>query len=92
MLYDQHKDTRLMIIGVAQQYKNSGEVAAFVDDMLMSYPIVLGNPAVNAQFGPDEILPTTFIYNPQGKLVKIKRGLITRAYIDKLLTGELPNG
>lgn len=92
MLYDQYKDSKLMVVGVAQQYKSSHEVVSFVDDMLMSYPIVLGSPKVNAQFGPDEILPTTFIYNPQGKLVKTKRGLITRDYIEKLLAGELPNG
>lgn len=92
MLYDQYKNSQLMVIGVAQQYKTSQEVASFVDDMLMSYPIVLGNAKVNAQFGPDEILPTTFIYNPEGRLIKIKRGLITRDYIEKLLAGELPSG
>lgn len=92
MLYDQHKDRNLMVIGVAQQYKSRQEVAGFVDDMLMSYPIVLGNASVNAQFGPDEILPTTFIYNPQGKLVKTKRGLISRDYIEQLVAGKLPNG
>jgi thiol-disulfide isomerase/thioredoxin len=92
MLYDQHKDGNLMVIGVAQQYKSRQEVAEFVDDMLMSYPIVLGNASVNAQIGPDEILPTTYIYNPEGKLVKIKRGLINRPYIEQLLAGKLPNG
>jgi len=34
------------------------------------------------------VLPTTYIYNPQGKLVKTKRGLITRAYIEKLIAGK----
>lgn len=92
MLYDQHKGENLMVIGVAQQYKSRQEVAAFVDDMLMSYPIVLGNASVNAQIGPDEVLPTTYIYNPAGKLVKIKRGLISRSYIEQLLAGKLPNG
>jgi len=56
-----------------------------VDDMLMSYPIVLGDDAVTAQIGSAEVLPTTFIYNPQGELVKIKRGLITRQYIEKII-------
>ena len=92
MLYDQYKDSSLMVIGVAQQYKSRKEVARFVDDMLMSYPIVLGNASVNAQFGPDEILPTTFIYNPHGKLVKTKRGLISKDYIEQLMSGKLPNG
>ncbi|HZV61949.1 MAG TPA: TlpA disulfide reductase family protein [Methylophilaceae bacterium] len=92
MLYDHHKEKDLMVIGVAQQYKNRQEVTDFVDDMLMSYPIVLGNKSVNDQIGHSEILPTTYIYNPQGKLVRIKRGLISRQYIEKLLAGKLPEG
>jgi len=89
MLYDHHKDKDLMIIGVAQEYKNRQEVADFADDMLMSYPIVLGSKSVSAQIGPSDVLPTTYIYNPQGKLVSIKRGLISRAYIKDLLAGKL---
>lgn len=88
MLYDQRKDKDLMVLGVALQYKSSQEVAGFVDDMLMSYPIILGDESVTKQIGPDEVLPTTFIYNPRGELVKIKRGLITRKYIESLLAGN----
>jgi hypothetical protein len=44
---------------------------------------------VAAQIGKMDVLPTTFIYNPQGKLVKIKRGVITREFIEKLMmTGK----
>ncbi len=87
-LYDQHKDKDLMVIGVAFEYKNVREVEAFVDDMLMSYPIVLGDGKVIAQIGPATVLPSTYIYNPQGKLVNIRHGLITRAYIEKLMAGK----
>ncbi len=52
--------------------------------MLMSYPIILGDDEVAAQIGTADVLPTTFIYNPQGELVKIKRGLITKQYIEKI--------
>ncbi len=84
-LFDQRKDKDVMVIGVAIDYKSAEEVAIFVDDMLMSYPIVLGNEQVIAQIGSADILPTTYIYNPQGKLVKTKRGIITKAYIEKLI-------
>ena len=84
-LFDQRKDKDVMVIGVAFEYKSAEEVATFVDDMLMSYPIVLGDEKVIAQIGPADVLPTTYIYNPQGKLVKTKRGLITKAYIEKLI-------
>lgn len=87
-LYDSRKDRDLMVLGVVFDYKDVKEVSQYVDDMLMSYPIVLGNDSVTAQIGSAEVLPTTFIYNPQGKLVKIKRGLITRTFVEKLIAGE----
>ena len=84
-LHDTRKNKDLVVIGVVQDYQNTKEVTEYVDDMLMSYPIVLGNESVTKQIGTAEVLPTTFIYNPQGKLVKTKRGLITKQYIEKLI-------
>lgn len=84
-LYDRRKNKDLMVLGVVFDYKNVKEVQAYVDDMLMSYPIVLGDDAVIAQVGPAEVLPTTYFYNPQGELVKMKRGLITRQYIESII-------
>ena len=42
-LYDSRKNKDVMMIGVALDYENAKEVADYVDDMLMSYPIVLGD-------------------------------------------------
>jgi len=84
-LYDKRKHKDLMVLGVVFDYKDTKEVALYVDDMLMSYPIVLGDAAVTAQIGSAEVLPTTFIYNPQGQLLKIKRGLISKQYIEKII-------
>jgi len=87
-LYDRRKDKDMAVIGIAFGYKSKKEVADFVDDMLMSYPVVLGDEKIIGQIGSADVLPTTYIYNPQGKLVKTKRGLITRAYIEKLIAGK----
>jgi thiol-disulfide isomerase/thioredoxin len=87
-LYDHRKQKDLMVIGVVFDYKDVKEVNEYVDDMLMSYPIVLGDDSVTAQIGSAEVMPTTFIYNPQGVLVKIKRGLITREYIERMIAGK----
>lgn len=84
-LYDKYRRKNLMVIGVVFDYHDVGEVKQYVDDMLMSYPIVLGDDAVTEQIGKMDVLPTTFIYNPQGKLVKIKRGIITRDYVENLM-------
>lgn len=85
-LYDERKGKDLVMIGVAVDYKSEQEVARFVDDMLISYPIVLGTPKVIQAIGSAEVLPSTYIYNPQGKLVKIKHGLVTKQYIENLIS------
>lgn len=81
-LHEKRKD--IAIVGVALEYKDAKEVRAFVDDNLMSYPIVLGDDKLLQQIGPAEVLPTTYIFNPKGKLAKVRRGLITRQYIEKI--------
>jgi thiol-disulfide isomerase/thioredoxin len=85
-LHEKRKD--VIVIGVAVEYQNAKEVRDFADDNLISYPVVLGDDSVLRQFGSADILPTTFIYNPQGKLVKMQRGLMTRKQMDKTVSGK----
>jgi thiol-disulfide isomerase/thioredoxin len=87
-LYDARKTKDLMVIGVVVDYKNEQEVTKFVDDMLISYPIVLGSPKVLKAIGAAEVLPSTYLYNPQGKLIKVKKGLVTKEYIEGLMSAK----
>ncbi|HYG13502.1 MAG TPA: TlpA disulfide reductase family protein [Methylophilaceae bacterium] len=87
-LYDERHDKDLMVLGVAMEYKSGKEVAEYVDDMLMSYPIVLGNESVMAQIGSAEVLPTTYIFDPRGQLVATRHGLITKEYVEGLIAAE----
>jgi thiol-disulfide isomerase/thioredoxin len=83
--YDARKNRDVMVLGVVSDYSSTQEVTKFVDDMLMSYPIVYGDDNVIKQFGHADVLPTTYIYNPRGELVKIKRGLVTQQYLKNFL-------
>ncbi len=87
-LYDSRKNKDVMLLGVVFDYKDVAEVADYVDDMLMSYPIVLGDDDVVKQLGSAEVMPTTYIYNPRGKLVKTKRGLVTKAYLEDFISNN----
>ncbi|MSP86008.1 MAG: TlpA family protein disulfide reductase [Methylotenera sp.] len=89
-LFDRRRKKDLMIIGVVFDYESVAAVKEYVDDMLISYPIVLGDDTVIAQIGSADVMPTTFIYNPQGELVKIKRGLITKPYLEKIIGHNRP--
>ena len=85
-LYDKHKSKDVVVLGVAVDYKNEREVRHFVDDMLVPYPIILGTPKIFAQFGSPSVLPTTLIYNPQGKLETIKRGQLSKRAVELMLS------
>jgi thiol-disulfide isomerase/thioredoxin len=78
----------LAVIGIAVDYESEQEVRRFVDENLISYPIVLGDDKIVRHFGPAAILPTTYIYDPQGTLVKTQRGLIKRQQIERLVSGR----
>lgn len=84
-LYDSRKNKDLVILGVAFDYQSAKEVTDYVNDMLISYPTVLGDDEVMKQIGFTDVLPTSYIYNPRGELIKIKHGLVTKPYLDSLL-------
>lgn len=83
-LHEKRKD--IVVLGVALEYKDAKEVRTFVDDNLMNYPVILGDDKLTQQVGPADVLPTTYIFNPQGQLAKVRRGLVTRQYIEKIAT------
>jgi hypothetical protein len=84
-LYDSRKNKDVMIIGVAMDYQNAKEVTSYADDMLISYPIVLGDDDVMKQIGFSEALPTSYIYNPRGDLIKTKHGKVTKQYLESIM-------
>lgn len=88
-LHENRRKKDVVVIGVVFDYANLKEVTDYVDDMLMTYPIVLSDNAVTSQFESVSVLPTTFIFNPEGKLVKIKHGAITKAYVEKIIGSDL---
>jgi thiol-disulfide isomerase/thioredoxin len=83
--YESHKAKDATVIGVAIDYESAQDVRDYVNDMLMSYPIVLGDDEVRAQFDATDVLPTTFIFNPKGELVATKHGLINKQTIDDII-------
>lgn len=90
-LHDKHKNKDLVVIGVAMNYKNPKEIARFVDDYFISYPIILGNSKLAAQVGSIDGLPSTYLYNPKGKLVARHIGALTGKSVESYIAGETPN-
>jgi len=77
----------VVVLGVAMDYRDGEDVKRFADSMLVNYPVILGNRRLAAQVGPVQGLPTTYLYNPQGRLVARQVGAITRAEIESFIRG-----
>ena len=73
------------VIGIAMEFQDAKQVIQFADGMFVNYPIVLGDRKVSDSIGQVDGLPTTFIYDPQGKLAERHVGKITRKQIERII-------
>ncbi|MBS1185169.1 MAG: thioredoxin [Proteobacteria bacterium] len=84
----ENKKNNLVVIGVALDFRNAQQVTDFAEGLMVNYPIVLGNSQVVNQIGPVQGLPTTYLYNPDGKMVAQQVGAITRAAVESYITSK----
>ena len=75
----------LLVIGIAMDYENPKYVKEFADNLFISYPIVLGDRKIADQIGKIPGLPTSYLYNPSGKLAAQHVGAVTREGVDRYI-------
>lgn len=75
----------LAVIGIAMEYQDPQYVKEFADNMFVTYPVVLGTRDIAAQIGKVPGLPTTYIYDPEGKLVARNVGALTRQAVERYI-------
>ena len=59
---------RLEVVGVAVSYNSRAEVLDSAKQNAITYPVVLGNEDIAADFGGLDGLPSSFLYAPDGRL------------------------
>ncbi len=84
----ENKKNNLVVIGIAMDYRDPKQVTDFADGLLVTYPIVLGTAKVINQIGPVQGLPTTYLYNPEGKMVAQQVGAVTREAVESFIRGK----
>jgi thiol-disulfide isomerase/thioredoxin len=82
----ENKKNNLVVLGVAMDYKDPKTVLQFADQLMVSYPIILGDSKTVAQIGALTGLPTTYLYNPQGKMVAYNVGALTRQAVESYIS------
>ncbi|MEI7456939.1 MAG: TlpA disulfide reductase family protein [Nitrosomonadales bacterium] len=90
-LHNAHKNTDLVVIGIAMDYSSGKVVADFVRKHGISYPVVLGNRKVIAQIGELDVLPTSYLYSPSGEQVSTQAGEVTRESVEHYIKSKKLN-
>ncbi len=86
-LHEAHKKADMVVIGVALD-SSKESVVEFVAKKRVSYPVVVGDYDQAAQVGEVEALPTSYLYDPTGKLVSYQQGMVTRASVESYIKSK----
>ena len=86
-LSEAHKNKDLVIIGVALD-STKESVVEFVAKKKVSYPVVVGDYDLAAQVGEVEALPTSYLYDPAGKLVSYQQGMVSRSSVESYIKSK----
>ena len=90
--HDDNKESKAIVVGVAIDFPSYGyakksEVIAFADEHLIDFPILLSDASISEKIGAGMLkgLPTTYLYTPNGELVAMQLGGITRSLLEAFI-------
>jgi thiol-disulfide isomerase/thioredoxin len=86
-MHNARSATDFAVIGVAMS-SSRDSVISFGKQLEISYPIVLGDDKTAAQIGRINALPTSYLYDPSGKLVSYQSGMVTREAIESYIRSK----
>ncbi|HVB88395.1 MAG TPA: TlpA disulfide reductase family protein [Candidatus Dormibacteraeota bacterium] len=82
---------KLQIIGVSMDDGPAEQVKQFADKIGMNYPIMMGSDQLSDEYGGIPALPTSFVVDPEGRVVQKHVGLYPKEVYDneiRALLGE----
>jgi thiol-disulfide isomerase/thioredoxin len=89
-LQKKHQD--LQVIGVAVMYRKKREVPDVINAQKPAYPVVLGNEDIASEFGELAGLPTSFLFDPSGRLVGRHDGPLTPEQVERAMAAPRASG
>lgn len=89
--HDEHAGKDAMVIGINTELIGRGRLLRFLDDYFITYPIFISKPTQQSELGLIPGLPTTFLVNPDGKVVARQVGPVTRDMIEQFIERWQPD-
>jgi cytochrome c biogenesis protein CcmG/thiol:disulfide interchange protein DsbE len=69
-LQSKYREQGLVIVGLSLDAGGAKDVAPFAEEHNVNYPMLIGNDETAKAFGGVNSIPTTFVLDRQGKIVK----------------------
>lgn len=85
LIYLKGAHANLEVIGVAILYRNKREVEESAREQKITYRVVPGDEDTASVFGGVDELPTSFLFSPDGKMVKEWRGPLSREEVERAM-------
>ena len=88
-VYDSLKSKGLEIVGISLDREGWTVVKPFVAKAKITYPVVVDNGKLADAYGGIEAIPTTFIVDRKGNIIKKHIGYMSKADFEKLVSAAL---
>jgi len=95
--HDANADKNAMVVGVAVDFPSFGmadrkDVETFVDENLISYPILLGSGELVKSITGDTLwgIPASYVYQPDGKIAIKHVGTLTQDMLEQFISHYKP--
>ena len=86
----QRAHPEVTVLGIALDAEDVPKTKAFAAKVGHAYPLVISDERVEKQLAPVRGLPTTRIFDPQGRLVYDKLGRVTRKSLEEITGPSAP--
>ena len=86
-MHNARQASDFVVLGIAMS-SSRDSVKSFAKQMSISYPIILADDRSVAQIGRIDALPTSYLYDPAGKLVSYQSGMLTREVIENYIRSK----
>ncbi len=90
-LYRRYKEKGFEIIGISLDKGNTDGVKKFMEEFSIQYPVVMGEDEIPRAFGGIRAIPTTFLVNAKGRIVKRYVGFHSAEEFEKDIINSLSN-
>ncbi len=84
-LQERYRARGLQVLGIALDVGGAGVVEPFVKEHRMNYPVLLGDEATTRAFGGILGVPTSFLFDREGRVVKRFVGVVDHQDYEPLI-------